>query len=391
VLYSSNGNVVVVAPGREATVLMEGENARFLAPEHLIYELDGLLLGVTFDKDALQVGPERVVLEGDVRSFQVGISASGDLAYVPGYSRSDFRAAEPGERRTLVFVDPFDGSEVPVRAPARPYGKVRVSPDGSRLALVIEGTGGRSISTLRLETGSPRDFADEEAFERSPVWVDDGTLVFASSDGVGRRSLDSAETARLSERTSEVEVVPESASRDGVVAVTRFPTGGGRPEVGLLSSDGHYEVLREGVAMRPAVSPDGRLVAYQGGQGGIEGISLLEVRSLERGPIRVAELGTRPVWHPDGSRLYYEQGGVIVEVPVEREPELALLEPRQVLDLGPYHNVAGAGRRWDVAPDGRFLLIKPENTDDEPRDPGPERVNLVFGFARAVAEQFPAN
>jgi hypothetical protein len=97
------------------------------------------------------------------------------------------------------------------------------------------------------------------------------------------------------------------------------------------------------------------------------------------------------VWHPDGSRLYYEQGGVIVEVPVEREPELALLEPRQVLDLGPYHNVAGAGRRWDVAPDGRFLLIKPENTDDEPRDPGPERVNLVFGFARAVAEQFPAN
>jgi hypothetical protein len=49
VVYSSNGRVVVQAPEREPVALLEGVNARFLEPGHLIYELDGTLLGVTFD------------------------------------------------------------------------------------------------------------------------------------------------------------------------------------------------------------------------------------------------------------------------------------------------------------------------------------------------------
>jgi hypothetical protein len=97
------------------------------------------------------------------------------------------------------------------------------------------------------------------------------------------------------------------------------------------------------------------------------------------------------VWHPDGSRLYYEEGGAIWEVAVESEPQIVLGDHRRVLDLGPYYNVAGAGRRWDVARDGRIVVIKPENADSERPDPDPERVNLVLGFERVIAERLPAN
>jgi hypothetical protein len=81
----------------------------------------------------------------------------------------------------------------------------------------------------------------------------------------------------------------------------------------------------------------------------------------------------------------------IWEVPVQSEPQIVLGDHSRVLHLGPYHNVAGAGRRWDVARDGRIVVIKPENADSERPDPGPERVNLVLGFERVIAERLPAN
>ena len=64
--------------------------------------------------------------------------------------------------------------------------------------------------------------------------------------------------------------------------------------------------------------------------------------------------GQRPVWDRDGKRLYYFQGGSIVQATLVREATLRVLS-REVVVKGPFAS------EFDVSPDGsRFLVIEPD-------------------------------
>ena len=52
------------------------------------------------------------------------------------------------------------------------------------------------------------------------------------------------------------------------------------------------------------------------------------------GPWQVARGGaTRPVWGRDGRRLFYRFGNDVMEVPVERSPDLRIGTPRALFSL----------------------------------------------------------
>ena len=121
----------------------------------------------------------------------------------------------------------------------------------------------------------------------------------------------------------------------------------------------------------PRLSPDGRWLAYSSNvTGGVE----IWVRPYPGpgAPVRMTSSGgDDPVWSRDGRELFYVEGqrGTpdvrLMGVRVETTPEFRF-EPPQVLVDGGFATSSRFSGAYDVASDGRFVMIKssaPQATD----------------------------
>ena len=130
-----------VNTGERRVLIGRGKEGQYVATGHLVYALEGTLLAVPFDVERLTVAPGPVPLVEDVaeaRSLQSGtahfsLSKAGTLVYLLAAER---RSLE--DLRTLVWVDRAGGQE-PLPQEPRGYQEVRLSPDGTRLAVAISG------------------------------------------------------------------------------------------------------------------------------------------------------------------------------------------------------------------------------------------------------------
>jgi Tol biopolymer transport system component len=104
--------------------------------------------------------------------------------------------------------------------------------------------------------------------------------------------------------------------------------------------------------LNPAFSPDGRLVAYQSNQSGRDEVYVQPFPGP--GPkVLVSQGGGEPVWSRDGHQLFYRSGAKMIAVANPFEPAKAKAEvlfERAYLRTSP--------RDYDVASDGRFLMLK---------------------------------
>jgi hypothetical protein len=122
--------------GEKRTLIEGGSSPRYSTSGHLLYARDGKILAVRFDPKRLKIsGEPAIVVEGVHMSRNTGVanydvSAGGDLAYAPGICD---RGA-----RSLLWVD-RNGNATPLGMPLRSYLHPRLSPDGQRLAVEIEG------------------------------------------------------------------------------------------------------------------------------------------------------------------------------------------------------------------------------------------------------------
>jgi Tol biopolymer transport system component len=103
-------------------------------------------------------------------------------------------------------------------------------------------------------------------------------------------------------------------------------------------------------------SPDGQRIAYMSDESGAEAIYVVSYPELTN-HVRVSTQGSNwPVWSPAGDALYYRQGNAVMSVAVRTTPALELGTPALLLQ-GAYDGVDG-DRKFDVSPDGRFLMIE---------------------------------
>lgn len=127
------------------------------------------------------------------------------------------------------------------------------------------------------------------------------------------------------------------------------------------------------IVASPAVSPDGSLIAYQSNETGE-----LEVY-VERFPqgggktiiTNGPEEGWAPGWSPAGDELFFRRvpdGAMMAAAVVDAAslrfsaPELLFYDERLPgFDIGVY---AGLERDWDIAADGRFLMIMRPDRDE---------------------------
>ena len=68
--------------------------------------------------------------------------------------------------------------------------------------------------------------------------------------------------------------------------------------------------------------------------------------------------GDEPLWSRDGSRIYYRSGREFVAATLSFGAEDVHVANRQKLFDGDYV-VGDIHASWDVAPDGRFLVVNP--------------------------------
>jgi hypothetical protein len=103
-----------------------------------------------------------------------------------------------------------------------------------------------------------------------------------------------------------------------------------------------------------AVSPNGRLMAYwSGGQVWVSPFGKNSEFHLQVSTTG----GGMPRWSSDGRTLFFKTSSAIMAAAVVTSPSLDVGVPRVVVK-GEYLG-AGGTKYWDVAPDGRFLLMKP--------------------------------
>ena len=123
--------------GERETLITGGRDARYVPTGHLVYGLNGVILAVPFDVGNRQVvgGPvsliEGVGAGADINSgaMHFALADNGSLVYVRG-------SAGGSDMVSLVWVG-RDGDEESIPAPPRAYGRPRVSPDGTRVAVDI--------------------------------------------------------------------------------------------------------------------------------------------------------------------------------------------------------------------------------------------------------------
>ena len=287
---------------------------------HLVYVHDGVLFGVPFDPARLELrGTPVPVLEGlaaDPTSGagQFSFSRTGTLVHRTG------KVAAPSW--PVSWLD-NSGNTKPLIATPGFYLAPRFSPDGKRLALAQFLGSQQQIFVYDLQRGTMSRFFFKTGTQRSsyPIWSPDGNHIvcwFSSASGfsLGWMRADGAgETQRLLD--SKNLLVPYSFFPDG----RRLAYFELNPESGwdiwtlpLDLSDldrpkpGKKDIFLRTASneLNPAVSPDGRWIAYQSdelgryevyvgpfdGQGG--------KRQISTGG------GQLPVWSRNGRELFFE-------------------------------------------------------------------------------------
>jgi serine/threonine-protein kinase len=103
-------------------------------------------------------------------------------------------------------------------------------------------------------------------------------------------------------------------------------------------------------------------VAYQSTESGGMEIYVRPFPNVSAGRWQISTGGGfAPLWSHNGQEIYYRNDRSLMAVAVRTTPTFAPAAPQMVFRLADYVLAGTRGIRYDVAPDGRFLLMKDED------------------------------
>jgi hypothetical protein len=162
-------------------------------------------------------------------------------------------------------------------------------------------------------------------------------------------------------------LLPSSLDPSGqIMAITLV---GSTNEIYLMTP-GEDPKLFERDASTPAISPDGRWIAYSSPAVGNSNVYVRPVNGPGKWQVS-PEIGGYPRWSRDGKELYYLGTGVtqrpLIVVPVESSENFSAGPPRVLIpDLSRYMTATAPQLDWDAAPSGdHFIFIEVERALDE--------------------------
>ena len=115
----------------------------------------------------------------------------------------------------------------------------------------------------------------------------------------------------------------------------------------------------------PRFSPNGKWLAYGSNQDGT-GQVYVQPFPPTGARYQVTDAGgTTPVWSPDGRRIYYVTASKVFAATVQTSPAFAVLRRELVFGVEGYNLSSPVHAPFDVAPDGKhLLLLRPTRSDN---------------------------
>ncbi len=362
--------VLDFATGRRKT-LGRGAYARYLASGHLlILRADGTVTAARFDPKrlALTGSPTEVLAgvgRGDGLVGMLAVSASGTLLY---------KSSSESEQQVVRVTR--DGRSTPVDpAWTGALSSLSLSPDGTRLAVgVMREGGGLEVWVKELGTGTLTRLAFEGAASYRPAWGPDGRSVTYISDVAGINQL----LTRPSDGSGSGTVLARMPrgidegfhSRDGRWLILRVGVGGGRDIYGLrlgIDSAPIPLVATEFEEYSPALSPDGRWLAYVTNESGRREVYVRPFPNVSSAKWQVSTAGgTEPLWANSGRELFFRNGTAeLVAISVETRPAFRIVSSQPLFSVRPYYGEQ-LHTGYAVSPDDRsFLFVRRLRADDE--------------------------
>jgi serine/threonine-protein kinase len=377
VIPSQSGDRTAYAIGvvdfatREVEVLFPGVFARYAASGHIVFvQDDGTLLVAPFDQDRLAVtGTPVAVLEnvpvGRYGAVPLAMSASGTLVY---------RRAQRAVDR-LVWVD-RNGTMQGAVAPELDgvISTPRLSADGTRFVVSRNTGDGAHLWTRGVAGGEPVRHTFAGQLNWRVNWSPTGDSLYFISDrddeaSVFVKQVDGAGTPRrmpIPEERPIFEVLPVD---DATVVVRTDNQAAGNGDILLvrLAADTTVAPLiaTPAAELTPAVSPDGRWLAYTSDESGADEVYVRPFPDVNAGVYRVSTSGgTEPLWAHSGRELFYKNGdGELVVAAAETSPTFTVRSQQVLFSSVDYSSNLFAPEYAVSLDDRRFLMILREEPE----------------------------
>jgi hypothetical protein len=337
----------------------------------LLFVRNGALMAQAFDERTLQLSGDPVPV---VQNIGIGPAAYAHF-WLSNTNTLTYRVADAGLGGVPTWFDhsgrelgPLGGT--PIVHASHP----RISPEGKRLALIVNtdlwvyDLGGRP--PIRLTFLEPN-----RATTYSPLWTPDGQSIVYEPSGTPLAGLkmlpaDGSNTTPTS-ATPPGHFHPHGWSQDGQELLTAFAGG---PATGWdivrvpLGSEGKPTPVvvtpkNEGF-LGAALSPNKRFLAYASD---LTGSYEIWVRPYPgpRAPERISPHGgTEPIWAQGGRELIYLENNRFMSVKTSTDGPFSFSSPTLLFET-PVARVTQPPS-YDVAADGRLLVIKAPPTREEP-------------------------
>ena len=381
--------VAVVGPeGGTPVELVRGNWPFFVEPGYLVYRSDGDLMATAFNPGRPEITGESVTVVEDLALASIGGGDSGGGFVVSSGGTLLYRVAD-GEPSQVVWVGRDGTEEIVDPGWEGDFAFPALSPDDSRLAVGTRGQNA-SIFVKQLDQGPAQLITPEGGSNIRPAWNPDGeSVTFAATRG-GQNELWSRRADGGGQPTREELGEPRGVneglwSSDGTWLVYRTDVAYGRGDI-FAVRPGVDTIPRELVVtdaneMGPVLSPDDRWLAYRSNESGRFEVYVVpfEAPDSRRFPVSTNG-GTEPVWSRDGSELFYRNAaGEMVAAEIAPGPTFSVSGTTVLFPAGRFR-IHGAHAQYDVARDGRFLMIT---------EPPPGRIVVVLNFLEELRTRVP--
>jgi serine/threonine-protein kinase len=345
------------------TVLTRGVRALYAPTGHLVVlEGDGSVLAVRFDPKRLTLGgrPTTIlagVLVGNAEALPIGLSNTGTLLYQTVLPEQQvLRVTRDGTARP---VDPAWSGQ---------FQQLDLSPDGTRLAVVVGKEGRSELWVKALGTGPLTRLAYEGTQNYRPSWAPDARSILFVSDLSGHSALYRVSADGSGPPTplrDDPRAVDEgSLSRDMRWLIYRAGSGGARDIYAIRPGLDSLPLPLAATSFEeysPALSPDGRWLAYASDESRQSEVYVRPFPNAGAAKWQVSRQGgTEPMWGHSGRELFYRNGaGDFVAAEMAAAPSFRVVSER-VLFAASGYIVDNRNHNYAVSPDdGSFLFVRP--------------------------------